>query len=115
MSTTDNSEISTTSDVELPERQQENEQQLQVWREQQEKYAEQARQQGKVVYRTSGGETADWIAWQLFKETRFITESIYEENPGLANFGVYLPENIPIIIPAVELQENNADQVVLWQ
>ena len=113
MSTTDNTN---TDESEIPEQQREEQrQQEQQWREQQQKQVTKAKQQGKIIFWTRGGETVDYIAWQIFQETKEITESIYEENQGLANFGAYLPENIPVIIPNVDLPETSTDQVILWQ
>ncbi|MBU2711845.1 tail protein X [Zooshikella harenae] len=77
--------------------------------------AEQAKQQGKVIYWTQGEDTVDRIAWKVCGQTEGITELIFEENYGLVNLGVYLPENIPVIIPNISNVDKASGQVVLWQ
>ncbi|MBU2706491.1 tail protein X [Zooshikella marina] len=75
----------------------------------------QAKQQGKLIYWTKCDDTVDNIAWKIYGQTENVTEKIFEENHGLVNFGVYLPENLPVIIPDIENIEKASGQVVLWQ
>ncbi|MGI0119457.1 tail protein X [Zooshikella sp. RANM57] len=76
---------------------------------------EQAKKQGKVIYWTQVDDTVDRIAWKVCGQTEGVTELIFEENYGLVDLGVFLPENIPVIIPNISNVENTSGQVILWQ
>ena len=54
-------------------------------------------------YRTSEGDTVDYIAWRHYGATdRRIVERLLLANPGLADHGDILPAGVLVVLPVVE-------------
>lgn len=54
-------------------------------------------------YRTSEGDTVDYIAWRHYGATdRRIVETLLQANPGLADRGDVLPAGVLVTLPEVE-------------
>ncbi|WP_417842038.1 tail protein X [Terasakiella sp.] len=52
------------------------------------------------TYRTSQGDTVDYIAWKYYgTEGNRHTELILEANPGLSGAGPVLPAGVTVILP----------------
>lgn len=67
-----------------------------------------------LTYRTSDGETADYIAWKHYQtQSGRVVEQLLDANPGLADYGPTLPANILITLPEIDL-ETAAEVVRLW-
>lgn len=67
-----------------------------------------------LTYRTSDGDTADYIAWKYYgTQDGQVVEQLLEANPGLADRGPVLPAGILVTMP--DVQPATAAQVVrLW-
>ncbi|QMP19187.1 tail protein [Pseudomonas phage Persinger] len=67
-----------------------------------------------LTYRTSDGDTADYIAWKYYgTQDGQVVEQLLEANPGLADLGPVLPAGVLVTLP--ELEPATAAQVVrLW-
>lgn len=65
-------------------------------------------------YRTSQGDTADYIAWKFYgTQDGRVVEQLVDANPGLADIGPVLPAGMLLTLP--DIQPATADQVVrLW-
>lgn len=64
---------------------------------------------GKVkVYRTKSGDTWDLISYKLFGTEGYYAELI-RANLKLIDYVVF-PSNIPIIVPIVDLSENDLEE-----
>ncbi|MDT0499724.1 MULTISPECIES: tail protein X [unclassified Halomonas] len=65
-------------------------------------------------YRTSEGESLDWICWRAYgRISRGLVERVLEVNSGLADLGPSLPAGVAIILPDVEEPAVNR-RVRLW-
>lgn len=67
-----------------------------------------------LTYRTSDGDTADYIAWKHYgtQDGRAV-EQLVNANPGLADIGPLLPAGLLITLPDIQLQ-TDAQAVKLW-
>lgn len=67
-----------------------------------------------LTYRTSDGDTADYIAWKYYgTQDGQVVEQLLEANPGLADLGPVLPAGVLVTLP--EMEPATAAQVVrLW-
>lgn len=66
------------------------------------------------TYRTSDGDTADYIAWKYYgTQDGQVVEQLLAANPGLADRGPVLPLGLLVTLP--DIQPATAAQVVrLW-
>lgn len=66
------------------------------------------------TYRTSEGDTADYIAWKYFgTQSGRVVEQLLEANKGLADIGPLLPAGLLVVLP--DIQPEAAEQAVkLW-
>lgn len=66
------------------------------------------------TYRTSDGDTADYIAWKYYgTQDGQVVEQLVDANPGLADLGPVLPAGILVSLP--DIKPATATQVVrLW-
>lgn len=54
-------------------------------------------------YRTSDGDTADYIAWKFYgTQDGQVVERLVDANPGLADIGPLLPAGMVIELPELE-------------
>lgn len=64
-------------------------------------------------YRTSDGDTVDYVCWRHYGRTAETVEVVLEANPGLAARGPVLPAGVEIELPAIEEPERQT-LVRLW-
>lgn len=67
-----------------------------------------------LTYRTSDGDTADYIAWKQYgSQDGQIVEQLLEANPGLADLGPVLPAGVLITLPDIT-PATDTTAVRLW-
>lgn len=67
-----------------------------------------------LQYKTSEGDTADYIAWKQYGTTdRLVVEQLLAANKGLADLGPLLPANVLVTLPEIDTTEKTAG-VRLW-
>lgn len=67
-----------------------------------------------LQYRTSDGDTADYIAWKHYGTTdRLVVEQLLEANHGLADMGPVLPAGVLVALPEIDTTEKTTG-VRLW-
>lgn len=67
-----------------------------------------------TTYRTSQGDTADYIAWKHYgTQAGRVVEQLLDANPGLADFGPILPAGILVQLPEFQLATDDK-AVRLW-
>lgn len=65
-------------------------------------------------YKTSDGDTVDYIAWKVYgTQAGRVTEQVLEANPGLADQGPILPAGLTITLPDIA-QPAPVQGVRLW-
>lgn len=65
-------------------------------------------------YRTSDGDTADYIAWKYYgTQDGQVVEQLLAANPGLADQGPVLPAGLVVQLPDLEAV-GQTDGVKLW-
>lgn len=56
-----------------------------------------------LEYRTSDGDTADYIAWKHYGTTeRQVVEQLLDANRGLAGYGPILPAGVLVQLPDID-------------
>lgn len=56
-----------------------------------------------MTYRTSDGDTADYIAWKNYGSLDGrVVEQLIDANPGLADLGPVLPAGVLVQLPVIE-------------
>lgn len=66
------------------------------------------------TYRTSDGDTADYIAWKCYgTQDGKVVEQMIDANPGLADYGPTLPAGLLLTIPDIA-PEAGETAVKLW-
>lgn len=67
-----------------------------------------------LQYRTSDGDTADYIAWKHYgTQDGQVVERLVDANPGLADLGPLLPAGVIINLPELEAA-GVTEGVKLW-
>ncbi|MGU5544060.1 tail protein X [Aeromonas veronii] len=66
------------------------------------------------TYRTSDGDTIDYIAWKFYQtlEGR-VVEQLLDANPGIADLGPVLPAGVLVNMPDIVPQQHEQG-VRLW-
>lgn len=66
------------------------------------------------TYRTSDGDTVDYIAWKYYQtlEGR-VVEQLLEANPGIADLGPVLPAGVLLTMPDIA-PEQHEQGARLW-
>ncbi|VXA84083.1 Contig_41, whole genome shotgun sequence [Aeromonas veronii] len=66
------------------------------------------------TYRTSDGDTLDYIAWKFYEtlEGR-VVEQLLDANPGIADLGPVLPSGVLVNMPDIAPQQQEQG-VRLW-
>ncbi|WP_373887341.1 tail protein X [Aeromonas veronii] len=66
------------------------------------------------TYRTSDGDTLDYIAWKFYQtlEGR-VVEQLLDANPGIADLGPVLPAGVLVKMPDIAPQQQEQG-VRLW-
>lgn len=66
------------------------------------------------TYTTTEGQTVDLIAWKERGETATVTERILDLNPGLAEYGPFLPAGLKIVLPDTPTKKVERNVPRLW-
>ncbi|QOE32757.1 baseplate protein [Achromobacter phage Mano] len=67
-----------------------------------------------LEYRTSDGDTADFIAWKYYGTTdNKVVEQLLDANKGLADRGPVLPAGVLVVLPDIDTTEK-AKGLRLW-
>lgn len=67
-----------------------------------------------MEYKTSDGDTVDYIAWKHYGTTeRLAVETVLRANPGLASRGAILPAGVIVSLPAIDTAEKTGG-LRLW-
>ncbi|MBF0444376.1 MAG: tail protein X [Magnetococcales bacterium] len=66
-----------------------------------------------LQYRTKDGDMLDKICFQHYSQQKGVTEKVLEANPGLAEYGPYLPSGLLLNLPEVTVVNSDAS-VRLW-
>ena len=67
-----------------------------------------------ATYRTSQGDTLDYICWRFYKQQSGAVEIVLEANPGLAELGPVLPPNTIITLPDLPKPADTVQPIRLW-
>jgi len=66
------------------------------------------------VYRTSDGDTLDWICWRKYGRSSGTVEAVLEANPKLAACGPVYAAGLEIVLPDLPLAPKQ-NIVRLWE
>lgn len=55
-----------------------------------------------IYYSTKEKDMLDYICWQHYGFTSGAVEVVLEKNPGLAEYGSFLPAGLKITLPVIE-------------
>ncbi|MDG7056551.1 MAG: tail protein X [Wolbachia endosymbiont of Penenirmus auritus] len=55
-----------------------------------------------IYYSTKENDMLDYICWKHYGFTSGAVEIVLEENPGLAEYGSFLPAGLKIKLPVIE-------------
>jgi phage tail protein X len=65
-------------------------------------------------YKTSQGDTLDFICWKIYGQQSGAVEAVLLANPGLADLGEVLPVNTTVILPELEDPVTEIQPIRLW-
>lgn len=66
------------------------------------------------TYRTSDGDTLDWICWKHYGQQSGAVEAVLEANRGLAALGPVYQGGLEITLPDLVAVVTNETPVRLW-
>lgn len=67
-----------------------------------------------TVYRTSQGDTLDYICWKYYRQQSGAVERVLDANPGLSDLGPVLPINTTITLPDLPKPASEVQPIRLW-
>lgn len=67
-----------------------------------------------ALYKTSQGDTLDFICWKYYGQQSGAVEAVLLANPGLADLGPVLPINTEITLPVLTQPARQAQPIRLW-
>lgn len=67
-----------------------------------------------ALYKTSQGDTLDYICWKHYGQQSGAVEVVLLANPGLADLGPVLPLNTEITLPVLAQPAREAKPIRLW-
>lgn len=67
-----------------------------------------------ATYKTSQGDTLDYICWKHYGQQSGAVEAVLLANPGLADLGPVLPINTKITLPVLTQPARVAQPIRLW-
>lgn len=67
-----------------------------------------------ATYKTSQGDTLDYICWKHYGQQSGAVEAVLLANPGLADLGPVLPINTTITLPVLTQPARVAQPIRLW-
>ena len=66
-------------------------------------------------YRTSDGDTLDYICFNFYGYTAGSLDAVYEANPGIENENPFLPAGIEVVLPElVTSRSSDETPIRLW-
>lgn len=68
----------------------------------------------KTTYRTSQGDTLDYICWKFYAQQSSAVEAVLLANPGLADLGPVIPTNTEIVLPELPKPAAEVQPIRLW-
>jgi phage tail protein X len=68
----------------------------------------------ETQYVTKQPEMLDYIAFKAYGKSVGATEAIYAANPGLADYGPFLPPGLTIVLPDLSSDAPQLQTVKLW-
>ncbi|AWM87381.1 tail protein X [Microvirga sp. 17 mud 1-3] len=67
-----------------------------------------------LEYRTSDGDTVDFIAWKHYGTTDgLVVEQLLDANKGLADMGPVMPAGVLVLLPEIDTTQK-AQGIKLW-
>lgn len=67
-----------------------------------------------ALYKTSQGDTLDYICWKHYGQQSGAVEAVLLANPGLADLGPVLPIDTQITLPVLAQPARQAQPIRLW-
>ena len=67
-----------------------------------------------TTYRTSQGDTLDFVCWKFYRQQSGAVEAVLLANPGLADLGPVLPSNTLITLPDLPKPASEVQPIRLW-
>jgi phage tail protein X len=67
-----------------------------------------------TTYKTSQGDTLDFICWKFYRQQSGAVEAVLLANPGLADAGPVLPANTTITLPDLPKPATEKQPIRLW-
>lgn len=67
-----------------------------------------------TTYRTSQGDTLDYICWKFYGQQSGAVEAVLNANPGLADLGIVLPTDTEIVLPELTKPVTEQQPIRLW-
>lgn len=67
-----------------------------------------------AIYRTSQGDTLDFICWKYYGQQSGAVEAVLLANPRLADLGAVIPANTVITMPDLPKPASEAQPIRLW-
>ena len=67
-----------------------------------------------TAYRSSQGDTLDYICWKFYGQQSGAVEAVLLANPGLADLGAVLPENTALTLPDLPEPASEVQPIRLW-
>jgi phage tail protein X len=67
-----------------------------------------------TVYRTSQGDTLDYVCWQFYGQQSGAVELVLAANPGLADLGVVMPIDTVLTLPDLPKPATEVQPIRLW-
>jgi len=67
-----------------------------------------------TVYRTSQGDTLDFVCWKFYGQQSGAVELVLAANPGLADLGVVMPIDTVLTLPDLPKPATEVQPIRLW-
>lgn len=65
-------------------------------------------------YRTSQGDTLDWICWKFYGQQSGAVELVLDANPGLGDQGPIYPAGLVLVLPELPQPASEVQPLRLW-
>jgi phage tail protein X len=67
-----------------------------------------------TTYKTSQGDTLDYVCWKHYGQQSGAVEAVLAANPGLADLGEVLPTDTSITLPELAQPATELQPIRLW-
>lgn len=67
-----------------------------------------------TTYKSSQGDTLDYICWRFYGQQSGAVEAVLVANPGLADLGPVIPANTMITLPDLQQPASEVQPIRLW-